>query len=201
MRRAAGVGERVRELRLERGLTQADLAGDRFSKEYVSQVELGKTRPSPAALQWFAARLGVDPLQLAGESTAAVRFACEAAIARSEAAGESHRAAEALDALAGTAAGIAAVDDPALELRYRLALGWALHDMGRLEEGLDELARARGLLDAGAGGEQQGALVLFRMGVIRYKMGSLATAVSLFDEALGSADRAPGPSVALRAPI
>ena len=200
-RRTAGVGERVRELRLERGLTQADLAGDRFSKEYVSQVELGKTRPSPAALEWFAARLEIDPLQLAGESAAAVRAACEAAIARSEAAAESHRPAEALDALAGTAAGIATVGDPALELRHRLALGWALHDMGRLEEGLDELAQARELADAGAGSEQQQALVLFRMGVIRYKMGSLATAVSLLDESLRSAERAPGPSDALRARI
>src|SRR5262245_64910712 len=48
-------------------------SGDRFSKEYVSQVELGKTRPSPAALEWFAERLGVDRLSLAGESAAAVR--------------------------------------------------------------------------------------------------------------------------------
>ena len=54
--RATGVGARVREARLEIGLTQGELGGSRFSKEYVSQVELGKTRPSPAALDWFAER-------------------------------------------------------------------------------------------------------------------------------------------------
>ncbi|MFL6040714.1 MAG: helix-turn-helix domain-containing protein, partial [Gaiellales bacterium] len=52
--RPSGVGERVRELRRARGLTQAELGGSRFSKEYVSQVELGKTRPSAAALESFA---------------------------------------------------------------------------------------------------------------------------------------------------
>ena len=32
------LGERVRQLRINAGLTQTDLAGERFSKEYVSQI-------------------------------------------------------------------------------------------------------------------------------------------------------------------
>ena len=32
------MGERVRQLRIARGLTQTELAGERFSKEYVSQI-------------------------------------------------------------------------------------------------------------------------------------------------------------------
>ena len=40
------MGERVRQLRIARGLTQTELAGERFSKEYVSQIERGKTRPT-----------------------------------------------------------------------------------------------------------------------------------------------------------
>ena len=40
------LGERVRQLRIARGLTQTDLAGARFSKEYLSQIERGKTRPA-----------------------------------------------------------------------------------------------------------------------------------------------------------
>ena len=78
--RAAGVGARVRGARLDAGLTQGELGGERFSKEYVSQVELGKTPPSPAALDWFAQRLGVDRLELAGESSEVVHAACEAAV-------------------------------------------------------------------------------------------------------------------------
>ena len=74
--------------------------------------------------------------------------------------------------------------------------------MGRWRRRLDELAQARELADAGAGSEQQQALVLFRMGVIRYKMGSLATAVSLLDESLRIGRACSGaPSDALRARI
>ena len=35
------LGERLRQLRTAAGLTQSDLAGDRFSKEYVSHIERG----------------------------------------------------------------------------------------------------------------------------------------------------------------
>ena len=44
---ATRLGERLRELRVAAGMTQTELAGDRFSKEYVSQIERGKTRPTP----------------------------------------------------------------------------------------------------------------------------------------------------------
>ena len=56
------MGERVRQLRIARGLTQTELAGERFSKEYVSQIERGKTRPTGETVEWLASRLGVDPL-------------------------------------------------------------------------------------------------------------------------------------------
>ncbi|HWM13170.1 MAG TPA: helix-turn-helix transcriptional regulator, partial [Gaiellaceae bacterium] len=54
------LGERVRQLRIARGLTQTELAGERFSKEYVSQIERGKTRPTAETVEWLADRLGVD---------------------------------------------------------------------------------------------------------------------------------------------
>ena len=57
----ARLGDRLRQLRVAAGLTQTELAGDRFSKEYVSQIERGKTRPTAETVEWLAARLGVDP--------------------------------------------------------------------------------------------------------------------------------------------
>src|ERR1700687_5805006 len=54
------LGERLRQLRVAAGLTQSDLAGERFSKEYVSQIERGKTRPTRETIEWLAGRLGVD---------------------------------------------------------------------------------------------------------------------------------------------
>src|SRR2546423_11680704 len=55
------LGERVRQLRVAAGLTQTDLAGDRFSKEYVSQIERGKTRPTRETIEWLAGKAAVDP--------------------------------------------------------------------------------------------------------------------------------------------
>src|SRR5436305_10578359 len=191
---------RVREARLAAGLTQAELAGDRFSKEYVSQVELGKTRPSPAALDWFAERLGVDRLSLAGESAAAVRAACEAAVTRAEAEIEAHRYSEALQELDGARVALRPGYDLRLSLRLQLARGWALQSVGRMEEALEELDRARHDAEQ-AGSSDAAAQALYRIGVVRYKMGSLATAASLLDEALRACDASRDPSDAVRARI
>src|SRR6478736_3206415 len=58
---ASRIGERLRSLRLAAGLTQTQVAGDRFSKEYISQIERGKTRPTAESIAWLATQLGVDP--------------------------------------------------------------------------------------------------------------------------------------------
>src|SRR3954449_4795476 len=79
------LGERVRELRVARGLTQTDLAGDRFSKEYVSQIERGKTRPTHETIEWLAVRLGVDAGFLTTGVSSTERARIEAALARAEA--------------------------------------------------------------------------------------------------------------------
>jgi tetratricopeptide (TPR) repeat protein len=52
------IGEIVRQVRLLRRLTQRELAGDRYSKSYVSAVEHGRIVPSAEALRLFAERLG-----------------------------------------------------------------------------------------------------------------------------------------------
>jgi len=51
---ALRLGERLRQLRIGAGLTQSELAGERFSKEYVSQIERGKTRPTGETIAWLA---------------------------------------------------------------------------------------------------------------------------------------------------
>src|SRR5436189_5300467 len=82
------LGERLRALRVSAGLTQTDVAGDRFSKEYISQIERGKTRPTQETVEWLAARLGVDSSFLASGVSADQRARVEAALARAEAASE-----------------------------------------------------------------------------------------------------------------
>jgi tetratricopeptide (TPR) repeat protein len=196
-----GVGGRVRALRLDAGLTQADLGGERFTKEYVSQVELGKTRPSEAALVWFAARLAVDRSALEGEAGPAARAASSAIVARAEASIEARRYAEAVSELERVGAAVRSSGDPHLAVRHGAALGWAIHHLGRLDDAAQVLgaaaAAAAGLAD-GAGDQ---ADVLYRLGVVRFKMGSHATSLALLDEALRLAATADRTSDALRVRI
>lgn len=55
----AGLGARIRRLRRDRGLSQAELAAPQYSAAYVSHLEKGKRNPSPRALEHVAERLGV----------------------------------------------------------------------------------------------------------------------------------------------
>lgn len=53
------VGLRIREARTDKGLSQKDLVGERFSKSYISSIERGKITPSLKALEYIARRLNV----------------------------------------------------------------------------------------------------------------------------------------------
>ena len=90
------LGERLRQLRVAAGLTQTDLAGDRFSKEYISQIERGKTRPTTETVEWLALRLGVDAGFLASGVSADERAKAEAILARADALSQEHRFDEAI---------------------------------------------------------------------------------------------------------
>jgi transcriptional regulator with XRE-family HTH domain len=61
---ARSIGARIRQARLQAGLTQQRLAGDRYTKAYVSALENGSSKPSMAALNYLAARLGISPTRL-----------------------------------------------------------------------------------------------------------------------------------------
>jgi len=54
------IGERIRRLRLERGLSQRALAGPGVTYAYISRVELGQRSPSMKALRVLARSLGVS---------------------------------------------------------------------------------------------------------------------------------------------
>ena len=58
------LGKRLRRLRIERGLTQRELADPLYTHAYVSTIEAGRRQPSTAALDHFAAKLDVTPEEL-----------------------------------------------------------------------------------------------------------------------------------------
>ena len=53
------IGQRIREARHRAGLTQQQLAADRYTKAYVSALETGIARPSMVALNHIAERLNL----------------------------------------------------------------------------------------------------------------------------------------------
>ena len=56
---------RLRDLRIQAGLTKTALAKPRYTVSYVSQIEAGRRVPSPEALAFFAGQLGVTSDYLA----------------------------------------------------------------------------------------------------------------------------------------
>jgi tetratricopeptide (TPR) repeat protein len=198
---ASGLGERLRSLRLASGLTQTALAGERFSKEYVSQIERGKTRPTKETVEWLAQRLGVDASFLANGVSVDVRSRIEAALARGEALSEAHRYDDAVAAFRQAREQIAATGSAELEVRALAGEGWALAERGEVRDALPLLLQARELTEGPQFSDVDRADALFRLGVCRYKLASVATAVALFDEALTLAEGSALPCDLLRADI
>ena len=195
------LGQRLRQARVARGLTQSELADSRFSKQYMSQLERDRLRPTDETLRWLAERLEIDASYLATGVDGRQRERLESALARAEAAVESHDYAEAIGLLAevkGSLAPDAAAD---LELRMLLAESWARMYIGEMREALPLLGRARELVEDTVFSDVDRAEVLFRLGCCRYRLTSVSTALALFTEALELAERSGIPCDRLRSRI
>ncbi len=197
----AGVGERVRALRVAAGLTQPALAGERFSKEYVSQIERGKTRPTAETVAWLAERLGVDADYLLRGVSSDVRTRVEAKLAQAEALSEAHRDQEAVEAFRQIREEIASLGSAELEVRTLAGEGWALQELGAPREAIEVLQTARALTERPEFSDVDRADILFRLGCCRYRISSIPSAISLLDEALELAERSGLPCDLLRARI
>jgi transcriptional regulator with XRE-family HTH domain len=195
------VGERLRSLRVAAGLTQSELAEGRFSKEYVSQIERGKTRPTAETLEWLAERLGVDPAYLGSGVSAEERGRVEAALARAEALLEQPDYPAAAREFEVGRAAVAATGAPDLELRSLLGETWALIQEGQMETAMPLLERARDLAERPMSTDVDRAAVLLRYGVMRYHRSSISTAIALLTEALQLADSSGLPCDLLRGDI
>ncbi len=198
---AVELGSRLRTLRTTAGLTQTELAGGRFSKEYLSQIERGKTRPTTDTVAWLAERLGVDADLLLTGVSASERNRWEAQLARAEALSERYEFAAAAPEFAEACTLARAAGAKELELRALTGEGWARLQEGELKDAAALLAEARTLSEDARFSDIERADVLFRLGACRYQLSSISTAIGLFDAALELADRSQLPSDLLRAQI
>jgi tetratricopeptide (TPR) repeat protein len=195
------LGERVRQLRVARGLTQSDLAGARFSKEYVSQIERGKTRPTEETVAWLAAQLGVDATFLETGVSSSERERVESVIARAEAAIEASQYEDAVAELEQLAPVLSTLAAPELELRAVLAEAWSRMYLGEIRQALEILDRGRGLAEEPMFTDADRAQVLYHVACCRFKLNSISTALALYTQALELVDRSPLPADRLRSHI
>lgn len=54
------LGQKIKEARLQAGLSQRQLCGDEITRNMLSQIENGSARPSMSTLQFLSSRLGVS---------------------------------------------------------------------------------------------------------------------------------------------
>jgi tetratricopeptide (TPR) repeat protein len=195
------LGERLRQLRVGAGLTQSELAGDRFSKEYVSQIERGKTRPTRETIDWLAARLGVDAGFLANGLATDERGRLEGALARAEALIEANRDEEAAAEYESLVGAARATGLPELEVRALVGAGRTQMRLSAIRPALELLNEARSISEGTGFSDIERAEVLFALGVCRHHLNSIQTALGLFNEALSLAERSGLPSDSLRANI
>src|SRR3954467_11887969 len=195
------LGDRLRQLRVAAGLTQTELAGQRFSKEYVSQIERGKTRPTQDTIEWLAARLGTDPGYLASGVSSDERGRVEAALARADALTRAHRSEEAPREYVTVSRVVRSTGSVELEARALAGEAWARQLGGEVRPALDLLIRARALVEGPGFSDLDRADVLFRLGVCRYKLQSISTDLRLFNQAFTLAERSDLPSDQLRSEI
>jgi tetratricopeptide (TPR) repeat protein len=198
---SARLGDRLRLLRVAAGLTQTELAGDRFSKEYVSQIERGKTRPTTETVEWLAQRLNVDPAFLSSGVSTDERSRVEALLARAEALSKGYRYKEAVDAYEEARAAVSATNSVELDVRTRSGEAWARLQEGDVRTAIELLNGARAIAEGSVFSDVDRAEIVFRLGVARYKLASTSTAVALLDEALNLAQGSELPCDGLRSDI
>jgi transcriptional regulator with XRE-family HTH domain len=136
------LGDRVRKLRMERGMSLAKVAGSDFSRAFLNQVELNKSRPSIRVLRVIADRLETPVDYLLDGSTPSLDREIALEKARLELArGDLRRCLSLLE--------------PALDAREwplgvdaRLCAGEAMLRLGRREEAISLLEGQRPAIEA-----------------------------------------------------
>src|SRR3954469_13049918 len=141
------LGDRLRTLRVSAGLTQTDLAGDRFSKEYISQIERGKTRPTAETIGWLAERLGVDAAFLGSGVSSDQRARAEAILTRAETQTERRNFEEAVNEYSAARAAIVSAGAVELHVRSLNGEAWARMYLGEVRPAIQLLEEARTLAE------------------------------------------------------
>ena len=177
-----GFAARLRARRLERGLSQAELAGEEFSASYVSLLESAHREPTPHVLEVMSERLGTSVEFLRDGIDPDARRELALGLRYAELALQNGEAAEALERFTETGVQAAAIPELTAESAWGCAR--ALEALGRLEEAVAayDAIRAANLGDpASASRWAECVIALCRCSV---ETGDLGRAVDLGEDAL-----------------
>ncbi len=189
METSLSVGGRVRALRRTFGMSQSELAGGRFSKEYMSQIERDRTRPTRETLDWLAVRLGTDRAFLENGVRIVEAARAEETLQRAQELVDAHRYADAAAAFRDARDAVARVGLPALVLRALRGQAWAEIRGGHVEAARSLLAEAQELARDPDFSQVDRADLGFLAGVCDYTVSNIEVAVAVLGQALEMADR------------
>jgi len=179
---AETIGQRLRRLRLERGLSQRELAERGVSYAYISRIEGGARRPSVKALRMLARKLGVSADYLETGSEIRETDERELRIADAELelrlAGSSPEAEGRLTKLRDEAL---IAGDTVAASRASIALGLAAATGGRNAEAIDRLKEGLDLAPVSPGARPD---VFATLGHAYSSSGRPDKAVTVFEECL-----------------
>ena len=187
------MGERVRALRRSAGLSQAELAGGRFSKEYVSQIE--RERHGPRRRRSRGSPSG-STRTAPSSSTASAGRTANASTPRS--ATPKTCLPSGVTTMRACVRGRPRFLGPTISQPAALRLlrgdAWARIRTGDLE-GASALLEQAASLALGAVFDVDRADVVFEIGVLRYSESRIGDAITLLDQALVLAESSALPTI------
>lgn len=136
------LGDRIRELRVKRQMSQAQLAWPELSDSYVSLIESGKRTPAPDVVRLLARKLECSPAYLTTGVTEAALSSLEETLSYAKLALNNGETEEARLRFAESLTNPAIADLPALAYEARVGHALALENAGRLDAALAELTMA-----------------------------------------------------------
>jgi transcriptional regulator with XRE-family HTH domain len=176
------IGQRLRRLRLERQLSQRELASPGVSYAYISRIEAGARRPSVKALRQLARKLGVSVEYL--ETGSDLRDVDERELRLADAELELRLADDpnrALDVVRQILDEATVAGDSASALRARVAIGLAEARAGNNAVAVERLETA---LDSGLLDPSRRPDVYATLGQSYAALGQPQRAVDLFEDCL-----------------
>ena len=182
------VGQRIKTVRRQRGLSQAQLAHPELSDSYVSLIESGKRTPTPAVLELLAAKLECSLTYLLNGVTAEQLEELELGLRFARMALENGEVEEARTRFAELRAdpSLAGLDQLRLDTEYGYAL--AVEACGDLAEAIEVHERLLASDDEELTEERRLAIALALCRCYR-EQGDLSAAVRVGEQALGRQDR------------